>query len=187
MDLFDKATRIAQNVGENVVNSAKNVGGYIKNTTAEQRELAGLKIQLDTVTKKLDTYYAEIGKKYVEYVENFSAEESFNVDDILEQMKPDLELKAETEGKLAEKEQAARDAETERAKARAQEKFDREKRKLEEALRLDIITVDEYNDKLDLAQKKLDNFDILRKIDLQYDMQIITKEEYEAKVNEILK
>ena len=187
MDLFDKATKIAQDVGETVVNSAKNVGDYLKFTSNDQRELAGLKVQLDKVNKSLDSYYAQIGKKYVDYMKNAANEEPFNVDDILQQMDDDFQLKADTEIKIAEKEQAIKDSEKDRAKARAKEKFDREKKKLEEALRLDIISVDEYNEKLDAAQKRYDNFETLRKYEMQYNMQIITKEEYDEKVNELLK
>ena len=37
------------------------------------------------------------------------------------------------------------------------------------------------------AQKKLDNYEILKRYEMQLAMQIITKEEYDEKVNEILK
>ena len=185
MDLFNKATQIAQNVSENVVNSAKTVS-YKLNASPEQRELAGLKIQLDSVTKKLDTYYTEIGKRYIEYV-NGGSLEAFDVEDIIAKMNPELELIAELEEKIQNKQQEIKDNELELAKQKAQDEFKKEKDKLETALTLDIITVDEYTEKLETAQKKLDNFDILRKLELQYRMQIITKDEYEEKVNAILK
>ncbi len=185
MDLFNKASQIAQSVGENVVNSAKTVS-YKLNASPEQRELAGLKIQLSNVTKKLDTYYTEIGKKYVAYV-NDNSTGTFTVEDIIEKMTPELELVAELEEKIQQKQQEIKDNELERARQKAQDEFDREKEKLETALTIDIITVEEYTEKLETAKKKLDNFDALRKLELQYKMQIITKEEYDAKVSAILK
>ena len=52
---------------------------------------------------------------------------------------------------------------------------------------MDIISVEEYNEKVFIAQKKYENYETLRKYDMQLNMQIITKEEYDAKVNELLK
>ena len=109
MDLFDKAAKVAQDVGETVVNSAKSVGDYLKFTNSDQRDYAGLKVQLDKVNKELETYYAQIGKRYVDYVKAPASQGSFNVDDLLDQMESLMELKAETEQKIAEKEQSIRD------------------------------------------------------------------------------
>ena len=139
------------------------------------------------INKKLETYYAAIGKRYVEYVENLTTDTTFDVSDILESMKEDLDRKAKAEAAIAEKERSLKDAEAAKAKSMAQEKFDREKKKRERALAMDIITVDEYNEKLAAAQKKLDNYEILKRYEMQLAMQIITKEEYDEKVNEILK
>ena len=187
MDLFEKFSNVAQNVGEEAANAVKSVGDYIKTTNGDQRDMAGLKVQLDMINKKLETYYAAIGKRYVEYVENLTTDTTFDVSDILESMKEDLDRKAKAEAAIAEKEKSLKVAEAAKAKSMAQEKFDREKKKLERALAMDIITVDEYNEKLAAAQKKLDNYEILKRYEMQLAMQIITKEEYDEKVNEILK
>ena len=187
MDLFEKFSNVAQNVGEEAANAVKSVGDYIKTTNGDQRDMAGLKVQLDMINKKLETYYAAIGKRYVDYVNAPASADAFNVDDIITQMEPLLSLKAETELKISEKEQAIRDAEKEKARAKAQERFEAESKRLENALAMDILTVDEYNEKIAVAKKKYQYYDILRKYEMQFNMQIITKEEYDAKVNELLK
>ena len=69
---------------------------------------------------------------------------------------------------------------------KAQEHFDNEKKKLDKARELDVISEEEYDEKLAKAMKKLENFDILKKIQMQYEMEIITREEYEGKVKNIL-
>ncbi len=186
MDFFDRASQIAQSVGENVVNSARNVGTTIKYSTPEKRELAGLKVQLECVNKKLDGYYIMIGRRYTEYIENLATENSFDVSDILEDMKPELENKSEIEDAIAKKEQQIKNAEKEAARMKAQEAYEHECQKLENALRMDVITVEEYEEKVALAQKKYENYDILRKLKMQLSMQIITKEEYIEKVKAIL-
>jgi len=49
-----------------------------------------------------------------------------------------------------------------------------------------VISFDEYEEKLAKAQRKFDNFETLKKIQMQYEMDIITKEEYEDKVRNVL-
>ena len=64
--------------------------------------------------------------------------------------------------------------------------FDSEKAKLDKALEMNIISSEEYDEKMVLVQKKLDNYEQLRKIDLQFEMGIIDQDEYTEKVNKVL-
>lgn len=175
MDLFSKASRVAKSVGTSIYSSTK-----------EQSELAGLRVQAAVVEKQLDTNYIEIGKKYMEYVQNCETDTVFDVKDIMEQMQPDLEKLAEIKLQIAEKEEEIKKNNQEREKKRAAEEFETVKKKLDKALEMEIITELEYSIKLDVAQKKLDNFDELRKIELQYEMDIITKSEYDEKIKSLL-
>lgn len=187
MDLFDSMAKMAQDFGENVVNSAKSVGEFIRYSTAEQREIAGLRMQIDNIDKKLEIYYAAIGKRYVEYVRSLNTEESFNVEDILQQINEELTTKSNAEIAISEKVQLQKEEKDSKEKTVALEKFNAEMKKLDEALHMGIITTDEYNEKLEKAQKKLDNYAELNRFEQQLRMQIITKEEYDAKVKELLR
>ena len=90
MDLFDKAIEKAKKVGNNVASTAMNVGNTIGNVTKEQTELAGLKLQRSTIDKKLEGMYAQIGKKYVSYIEVCDSAETFDVEDIISDMQHEL-------------------------------------------------------------------------------------------------
>ena len=175
MDLFDKATNIA-----------KNVGSTIYNTTKEQGELAGLNVQLSVIEKKLAEDYAEIGRRYVAYIENCETDDVFDVNDVVERMKPSLEKKADLLSQIAVKEQEIRARSDERNRKKAQAEFDAYKKKLDKALELDVISEEDYERKIACAQKKLDNYNVLRRIEMQYEMGIITKEECDEKVRDIL-
>lgn len=175
MDLFSKASRVAKNVGTSIYSSTK-----------EQSELAGLRVQAAVVEKQLDAHYMEIGKKYMEYVQNCETDMVFDVKDIMEQMQPDLEKLAEIKLQIAEKEEEIKKNNQEREKKKAVEEFETVKKKLDKALEMEIITELEYSIKLDAAQKKLDNFDELRKIEMQYEMDIITKSEYDEKIKSLI-
>ena len=186
MDMFEKATRAVKEVGENVIDSARNIGTSIYSSSKEQSELAGIKVQKSVIEKKLQESYAEIGKRYVSYMNHADASDAFDVSDILEVMQPELDKLAEIEAALEEKEQNAKKMEEERRQKRAQDDFNEEKAKLDRALSMDIISQEEYDDKFAVVQKKLDNYEQLRKIDMQLQMGIISKEEHREKISKIL-
>ncbi len=186
MDMFEKATKAAKNMGDSVINSAKSIGTTLYSSTKEQSELASLNIQKSVIDKRLAESYQEIGKRYVAYVDACEGDTAFAVEDILEKMRPDLEKAAEIRTQIAEKEQQIRQDKEDRLKKKAQEEFETEKKKLDKALDLEILTPEEYEIKLSSAQKKLDHYDTLRKIQMQLEMGIITRTEYEEKVKSIL-
>ena len=171
MDFFDKTTKVVREIG---------------NVTKEQTELANLKIQKAAVEKKLESQYAEIGKRYVAYIADSFRTTPFDVSDILDAINPDLEKVSEITEQISQKDQQVRQHSIEKDRKKALDQFESEKRKLDKARDLDVITYEEYEEKLAKAQKKFDNFEMLKKIQMQYEMDIITKEEYEDKVRNVL-
>lgn len=175
MNIFDKTTK-----------AVKEVGTSIGNVTREQTELANLKIQKAAIERKLEGQYAEIGKRYVAYISDSYQIEPFDVSDILDVINPDLERVAEISEQMELREQQVRQNALEKERKKAQEQFDIVKKKLDKARDMDVISDEEYNDKLEKAQRRLDNFEVLKKIQMQYEMDIITREEYQEKVNKVL-
>lgn len=186
MDFFDKAAKKAKEVGSNVALTAASVGNAIGNVTKEQSELASLKIQKSAIDKKLDRLYAEIGRKYIDYTEACEVEDKFDVSDILENMKTKLEKISEINKQIESLESQIKQNNIEKELQKAQEQFDLEKKKLDKAMDMDVVTEAEYQEKLQKAQKKFDNYDMIRKIDMQYEMNIISKSEYDEKIANIL-
>lgn len=186
MDMFGRTTKAIKEVTDNMIDSAKSIGTSIYSTSKEQSELAGMKVQKSMLERKLDESYAKIGKRYVAYMNQADGSEAFDVTDIIETMKPELDKLDEIVTTLQEKEaEAKREAEEKRQK-KALDEYEVQKAKLDKALELDILSQEEYEEKLLIVQKKYDNFEQLRKIDMQLQMGIITKEEHEAKVNKII-
>ncbi len=171
MDFFDRTTKVVREIG---------------NVTKEQTELANLKIQKAAVEKKLESQYAEIGKRYVAYIADSFRTTPFDVSDILDAINPDLEKVSEITEQISQKDQQVRQHSIEKDRKKALDQFESEKRKLDKARDLDVITYEEYEEKLAKAQKKFDNFEMLKKIQMQYEMDIITKDEYEEKVRNVL-
>ena len=158
----------------------------LSNATREQTELANLKIQKAAIEKKLESQYAEIGKRYVAYIADSFRTTPFDVSDILDAINPDLERIADIVEQVEQKERQFRQHSIEKDRKRAVEQFENEKRKLDKAKDLDIITDLEYEEKLEKARKRFDNFEMLKRFKMQFEMDIITREEYEEKVRNIL-
>lgn len=128
-----------------------------------------------------------------EPAEDKGAEESdedeepvFDVSDFLTIIKQDQAKKKELENQLAEVEKRAKQNTLLREKTKAEESFEQEKGVLDKALAMEIISKEEYEQKLNIAKKKVENFEEIKKIEQQFEMGIITKEEKDEKINAIL-
>ena len=110
----------------------------------------------------------------------------FDVSDFLTIIKQDQAKKKELENQLAEVEKRAKQNTLLREKTKAEESFEQEKGVLDKALAMEIIYKEEYEQKLNIARKKVENFEEIKKIEQQFEMGIITKEEKDEKINAIL-
>ena len=182
MAFFDKVTKAAGNIGKSALNTAANVGSTVGVAAQDQSELTGLKMQVNVIEQELEASYSQIGRRYVEYVINTGEMPGIDVSDLLKLMDPKLTKKAELEAQIIELEKKIKNNAVLREKQAVEAEFLQEKTKLDKALAMDIISQEEYDAKLSVAQKKVDNFEAIRKVQQQLDMKLITKDEYEAKM-----
>lgn len=181
MGLFDKALKTTKRFGNSVTDTMLNVGSSIGTSAQDNSELTALKMEINTIEQELNVAYLQIGKRYIEHIIQKQIG-TIDLTDIMTMLEPKLLRKQELEVKLIEVEKRMKQNDILREKAMAQQKFDAEKAKLDKALGLDIITQNEYNVRLAIAQKHLDNFEQIRKIEQQYDIGIITKEERDEQI-----
>ena len=100
-------------------------------------------------------------------------------------MEPKIEQKNDLDAKIIALEKKIKDHAVLREKQAAEEEFLQVKSKLDHALAMDVISQTDYDTKLAVARKKVDNFEEIRKVEKQYDMKLITKDEYTAKIKEL--
>lgn len=186
MALFDKALRTAKNISDSVASTAANVGAAAGAVVQEQSELAGLKMQLNSIDFELDSAYIQIGRRYVEYVIETQEMPQIDVTDILKLAEAKLERKQELEDKILEVEKQIKQKTVLRQKEQAEEEFRSDMQKLDKALEMDILTSEEYEDKAASVQKKRDNFAEIRRVEQQYDMGIISKAERDEKLRHLM-
>lgn len=187
MGLFDKVTKAATNVGTNVLKTAANVGSGAAVTAQEQTELVQLKSQINVIEQELNSSYIQIGRKYVEFVIQTGDMPGVDVSDILKLIDPKITKKQELEKRIIELEKEIKQKNVLKEKQQAEEEFLAEKTKLDRALGMELLSQDEYDIKLAIARKKVDNFEAIRKIEQQAEMGLITKEEKTQKIEELLK
>lgn len=114
------------------------------------------------------------------------AEPVFDVSDFLMIIRQDQAKKKELEDQLAEVEKRAKQNALIREKTKAEEAFEQEKGVLDKALAMEILSKEEYEQKLNIAKKKVENFEEIKKIEQQFEMGIITKEEKDEKIDALL-
>ena len=182
MALFDKVTKAASTLGKSAISTASNLGSTVGVAAQDQSELAALKMQVNVIEQELDASYMQIGRKYVDYVITAGEMPGIDVSDILKLMDPKLTQKQDLEQQIIVLEKKIKDNAVLREKQAAEAEFLQEKAKLDKALAMDILAQDEYDMKLNAAKKKVDNFEAIRKVEQQYDMKLISKEERDAKI-----
>lgn len=186
MGLFDKVKSVGSSVGSAASSAAVSVGSSVATSAKEQSELAGLKAEVNVIEKELDSSYAMIGKRYVEYVLKNNDMPAIDVSDVLKLIDPKIARKNELQAQIIELEKRIKEQNVLREKQKAEEEFQQEKDKLEKAVAMGIMDQADCDAKIALARKKLDNFETIRKLDQQVQMGIITEEEKNAKLFEIL-
>ncbi|MBE6705302.1 MAG: hypothetical protein E7583_08575 [Ruminococcaceae bacterium] len=187
MGLFDKVVKTASNIGAGVAKTAGNVGSSVSVAAQEQSELVALKSQINVIEQELNSSYVQIGRKYVDYVIESGEMPGIDVTDILKLIDPKITKKQELEKRIIELEKEIKAKNVLREKQQAEEEFLAEKTKLDKALGMDVISKDEYDMKIAIARKKVDNFEEIRRIEQQADMGLITKEEKAMKIEALLK
>ncbi len=186
MGLFDKVTKAVGNAGNSVLKTAATVGSSVAVTAQEQSELVALKSQVNVIEQELNASYIQIGRKYVDYVLESGDMPGIDVSDILKLMDPKMSKKQELEQKIMELEKEIKQKKVLREKQQVEEEFLAEKAKLDKALGMELLTQEEYDVKLDIAKKKVDNFEAIRRIEQQAEMGLITEAEKTQKIEQLL-
>ena len=123
-----------------------------------------------------------VGKKYIEYLMVMDKEPEVDLDAEIRRILPNVKRREEIEDEIAElKASEMQNQFTEEFNAVQQEYF-MQKRKLDQALRGGIINQSEYNAKISAYKSRVENFEEIRRIRAQYDMDIISKDEMKRKL-----
>ena len=170
--------------------TAENEAAEAETTEATESSEVIDEVKAEAAAEAIDEVKAEAADETVDEAKEEAADEDeesvFDVSDFLTIIKQDQAKKKELENQLAEVEKRAKQNTLLREKTKAEESFEQEKGVLDKALAMEIISKEEYEQKLNIARKKVENFEEIKKIEQQFEMGIITKEEKDEKINAIL-
>ena len=186
-DMDDAEPETAENeAAEAETTEATESSEVIDEVKAEAAAEAIDEVKAEAADETIDEVNAEDPAETIDEEKEVSEEPVFDVSDFLTIIKQDQAKKKELENQLAEVEKRAKQNTLLREKTKAEESFEQEKGVLDKALAMEIISKEEYEQKLNIARKKVENFEEIKKIEQQFEMGIITKEEKDEKINAIL-
>ena len=163
MGLFDKVKTQASTLSSGIGDAASKIGGDVLSSSKENAKLVAIKADIASIDGQLEIAYKEIGKKYVDSLLAKSDGFEAGIQKTLSYIEPNLEKKIELENESIEIEKALKDQILMQEKAIFQNEFDEEKAKLDKALKMDVISQDEYDKKIHKENK---SYVFLKKKDL---------------------
>lgn len=185
MGLFDKVKTQASTLSSGLGSVATKINSDALSSANSNEKLVAIQADIVSIDGQLEVAYREIGKKYVESLVDNGGNFELGIKDTLSHVEPYLEKKIKLENKAIKIEKALKDQLLMQEKGIFQRNFDEAKAKLDKALKMDIISQDEYDEKIAKERTKLDNFDQIRKIKKQYDMKLISKDEMNSKLSKL--
>ncbi|MCL1127883.1 hypothetical protein [Shewanella surugensis] len=182
MSFLNKIKAQVTNLGDGVSATTSKLAGNVLTSSKENSKLMAIKAEIASIDGDLEFAYKDIGKKYIEHVTRTGQSIEFGVQDTLVQIAPKLDKKTQLENEAIEIEKALKDQLIMQEKAAFQNEFDEEQAKLDKALKMDVISKEEHTEKLLKAKKRVDNFINIRKIEKQFEMALISKDEKEQRI-----
>lgn len=177
----------------NLKNTASSLGKAASNfvntgatDAKDAAELDSIKKELASIDSDINSGYTQIGKKYVDYVIKTNEMPGIDVSDVLNMLSPKFERKEELETKLIEIEKRKKDRTLLQEKSAVEAEVQQEVDKLDKALRMDLISQDEYDTKVARLNKRIDNFEAIKKAEQKCSMGITTPAERDAEIEALL-
>lgn len=152
----------------------------------DQATISALKMEISGIEEEINTAYVQVGRRYVDYVIKTGEMVGIDVSDILKVLDPKMTRIEEIKKEIIQLERKMKDSEIVREKEKAEQEFLVEKEKLDKALTMELISQEEYNEKIKIAQKKVDNFEELRKIEQKYEIGLISLNEKNLEIQRLL-
>lgn len=182
MAFFDNLKNTAGALGKN----AKNVVNTSATDAKDASEIAEIKRELDSIENDITSGYTQVGKKFIDYVIKTSEMPGIDVSDILKMLEPKFERRDELQAKMIEIEKRKKDRTLLQEKSAVEAQVQAEIEKLNKALAMDLIGQDEYDSKVSQLNKRIENFEAIKKIQQKCEMGIITAAERDKEIEALL-
>lgn len=182
MALFDNLKVMKDSLSK----TANNIANTISTVAKEQENISIIEKEISILKIEIEAAYTQIGRQFVDYVLETGEMPGVDVSDILTMLDPKMTRKLELEQELIEIQKRLKDQTLIQEKNRLEEQFRNEKEKLDKALAMEILSKDEYEQKVSKFKKRIEKFEDIKKIEQQYELKIISRNEMEEKISDLL-
>lgn len=166
-----------------VTDTSKNLSSVIK----AQEEINSLEKELEENSKSLECLYTQLGEAHYKNLTRVENDNPFDEEELISLIKENIFNDCKIREKIEKAESNLKDIKKSIEKQKLEEEFNKKKQKLDDALKENIINLEEYNEKLASYQHKLDLSDEIIRINEQYNLGIIDEEERDLKIENLLK
>lgn len=154
-----------------------------KDDTPEKRDL---RAQIAQRNDQLGRMYADFGRRYIDQFSGqssapFQAEESAKRICALREEIRTLEKRVMEIDKRMLNDRIASE------RIQAMQQFDQEIAKLDKAVAMDVMSREEYDSKRAALQRRMDNFEDIKRIEIQQEMGVISREERDERIAKLVK
>jgi len=177
---------ILKNASQSVTSGVKSQATAVSHAKSKDAEMKRLKGAIVAIDNELNSAYIQIGKKYFEHARTASElSVDLGVNDILLLAEDKIERKEELQREIFEIEKRLKDQVVLQQKAQVQKRVDEQMEKLDNAKNLGVITDEEYAVKAEKINRPLVNFEMIRNIEKQYEMGLITAAERNQRISDL--
>lgn len=172
-DLVKTGKALGSQVGTAIGKAASRTGTSAKTAA----KITALKMEVSSIEGEFEHLYMMVGKKYVEYLIETDDNPAIDLEEEFRTIIPLMERKEALENEINELEASSMQSNAMEDLHNAKQEYYEQKRKLDQALKMGVITQDEYDSKIEKYKTKVDNFREIQRLQKQQEMGIITKEE----------
>lgn len=182
MGFFSDLIRTGKSLGSEVGKSLGKAASRTGTSAKTAAKITSLKMELNSIESEFEHLYMLVGKKYVEYLLATDSDPAIDVEEEFRVIIPRMQRKEEIENEISELEASSMQSNTMGDLHEAKHEYYEQKRKLDQALKMGVITQYEYDEKLAKYQSKVDNFREINRLQKQHELGIITKQELNYKL-----
>ena len=158
---------------------AKSAANVLKSNddVQEKREI---RIRIAEKQKQLDSMYLDYAKNNADQVSGKTA--AYDAEAGMQAICQVRDEIAQLEDRIVQIDKKIINERIVSEKLQAMQQFDAEIAKLDKALTMEVMTQAEYDEKRAVLQRRVDNFEAVKRIEIQQEMGVISREEKEQKI-----
>ena len=182
MGFFKGLLQTGKSLGRNIGGAFGDAANKTGTSAKIALQISALEMEQGKLEREYDELCMIVGKKYIEYLMVMDKEPDVDIDAEIRRILPNVKRREEIDDEIAELKASEMQRQFTEEFNAAQQEYFTQKRKLDQALRGGIITQAEYNEKISVYKSRVENFEEIRRIRAQYDMDIISKDEMRRKL-----